>query len=190
MDPMKQLMCALCIISALSPLTHAKEIAGVEIPDYLTAENISLSLNGAGVRSKWMTNVYVGGLYLMQTTSDAANVLAADEPMAIKLHMVSGLVTSEKMKGSLRAGFESARDGGSAAFVPQFERFAAVFDEKIRQGDVFDLLYLPGKGIEIYKNNELKDSLSGGVELKKVLFGIWLIGEQPRDSLRQAMLGG
>ena len=187
---MNQLICALCIMSALSPLTHAKEVAGIDIPDDLAVEDVSLSLNGAGVRSKWMTNVYVGGLYLMQAAADASRVLAADEPMAIKLHMVSGLVTSEKMKNSLRDGFEAAREVESVGFVSQFERFAAVFDEKIRQGDVFDLLYLPGKGIEIYKNNELKDSLSGGVELKRALFGIWLIGEQPRDPLKQAMLGG
>ncbi len=187
---MNQMISALCILFALSPLTHAKQVAGIEIPDHLAAEGVSLSLNGAGVRSKWMTSVYVGGLYLTQAAVDAANVLAADEPMAIKLHMVSGLVTSERMKTSLRDGFEAARDADGHRFVPQFEKFAAVFDDNIRQGDVFDLLYLPGKGIEIYKNSELKDSLTGGVELKRALFGIWLIGEQPQDPLKQAMLGG
>ena len=189
MNIMKRLITALTLTLALAPMAEAKKVADVEIPDTLTAEGTQLNLNGAGVRTKWFMDIYVGGLYLAQPSHDAANIVKADEPMAIKLHMVSGMVTSDKMKSSTMEGFENATGGNMAPIKPQIDKFISVFDEEIKQGDEFDLVYVPSKGVEIFKNGDLKDTVDGGMEFKKALFGIWLSDKPAQENLKKSMLG-
>ena len=44
-----------------------------------------LILNGSGVRTKTLFELYVAGLYLTHSENDAATIIAADEPMAIRI---------------------------------------------------------------------------------------------------------
>ncbi|MBU6237569.1 MAG: chalcone isomerase family protein [Planctomycetes bacterium] len=46
-----------------------------------------LQLNGAGVRTKTLVQIYESGLYLLKPTKDASVVLAADELMAIRVRI-------------------------------------------------------------------------------------------------------
>jgi hypothetical protein len=189
MKKMKQVISALILSAMLSPLSFAKEVAGVQIDDSLNAAGTKLSLNGAGIRSKWMMDVYVGGLYLPAAGKDAAKIIAADEPQAIKLHMVSGLVSSEKMVKATMEGFENSTNNNIAPIKDEVDAFMGVFKEEISENDQFDLVYVPGKGVEVYKNAELKDTV-GDLNFKKALFGIWLSDKPAQDSLKKSMLGG
>ena len=58
----------------------------------------------------------------------------------------------------------------------------------IAEGDVFDIVYVPGTGVESYKNGKLQSTIKG-LDFKKALFGIWL-SKKPADvNLKKAMLG-
>ncbi len=186
---MKQLLTVFVLSLALSPLANAATVADVDIPDTLDSSGSELMLNGAGVRSKWFIDVYVGGLYLAEASQNAAEIVNADQPMAIKLHMVSGLVTSEKMQTTTKEGFVNATGGNTAPIQAQIDQFMSAFDEEIMENDVFDLVYVPGKGVDVYKNEELLDTVSGGVDFKQALFGIWLSDKPAQESLKKAMLG-
>ena len=48
---MKRAISALVLTLALSPLSYAKEVAGVNIQDSISAAGTNLQLNGAGIRS-------------------------------------------------------------------------------------------------------------------------------------------
>jgi hypothetical protein len=185
---MKKLL-ALCMGIILSAaLCQAKEIAGITMPDTLQIEAQSLALNGAGVRTKFFMDMYVGGLYLKQKQADAGKIIAADEPMALRLHILSGLITSEKMEAATREGFANATAGAIAPFAEKIETFIAVFREQINKEDVFEFAYLPGLGTVISKNGKLKGSIPGA-EFKKALFGIWLCAKPAQESLKAQMLG-
>lgn len=108
---MKLLISVLTLTFALFSTAQAREIADVEIPENLSADSTQLVLNGAGVRTKWFMDIYVSALYLAQPSTDATAIMSADEPMAVKLHMVSGLITSDKMKTAVMEGFEGATGG-------------------------------------------------------------------------------
>ena len=73
------------------------EIGGVSLSDTLKLGDTSLVLNGGGIREKFWLDLYVGGLYLTQKESNAQAIIDANQPMAIYLEIVSGLITSEKM---------------------------------------------------------------------------------------------
>lgn len=186
---MKQVISALILSVLFAAPSFAKEVAGVKIDDSISADGKQLSLNGAGIRTKWFMDIYVGGLYLPANTNDANKVIETDEPQAIKLHMVSGLVTSEKMQKATMEGFENATGGNVAPIKDEVDAFMAVFEEQISENDQYDLVYVPGKGVEVYKNAELKDTI-GDLNFKKALFGIWLSDQPAQEDLKKSMLGG
>ncbi|ARU57662.1 chalcone-flavanone isomerase [Oleiphilus messinensis] len=185
---MKQVITAFVLSMVLSPLAMAKEVAGVNIDDTMSAAGKTLNLQGAGIRTKWFMDIYVGGLYTASGSRDAMAVINADEPQAIKLHMVSGLVTSEKMQSATNEGFVNATGGNVAPIKADIDAFMGVFQEEIKENDVFDLVYVPSKGVEVYKNAKLKDTI-GDMTFKKALFGIWLSDNPAQDDLKKAMLG-
>ncbi|MBN2282254.1 MAG: chalcone isomerase family protein [Deltaproteobacteria bacterium] len=176
---------ALCLIA--SPAVAA-DIAGIVMPETLTAGNAPLLLNGAGVRTKFFMDLYVGGLFLQEKSSDAEVIINADEPMAIRLHIISSMITSERMEEATREGFENATDGNTAPIQTEIENFISVFKEKINVNDVYDLVYAPGSGVEAYKNETLIATIPG-LEFKKALFGIWLCDKPAQKSLKKEMLG-
>ena len=167
---------------------HAKMMAGIELPQVMETPQTALLLNGAGIRTKFFLDLYVGGLYLKQKNSQAQKIIEADEPMAIKLHIVSSMITSEKMENATREGFEKATKENTKPIQLQIEEFIAVFKEEIKENDIYDLVYLPGKGVEVSKNGKLYTTIEG-LPFKQALFGIWLGEEPAQQSLKKAMLG-
>jgi len=178
-------MLMLCSIAVSG---EARDITGVS-PNTITCNGTTLTLNGAGVRTKFFMDLYVGALYLAAPQSDPVKILAADEPMAIRLQILSGLITSEKMESATREGFHNATSGNTAALHNLIEQFIAVFREKIEKGDVYEMVYVPREGTRIYKNTALKTTIPG-LPFKKALFGIWLCDKPAQESLKQQMLGG
>lgn len=189
MNAIKNLIAGAAIALSISTISQAATVANVEIPDTMEAAGTDLRLNGAGIREKWFFNVYVGGLYLPESMNDGAAIVAADKPMAVKLHMVSGMVTSEKMKDATMEGFESSTGGDMAPLQKEIDQFMSAFDEEIQENDVFDLVYVPGTGIEIFKNEELIQTVKSDKKFKEAVFGIWLSDKPAQEDLKMAMLG-
>lgn len=167
----------------------ALEVEGVDIPETMAAQDMQLRLNGAGIRTKFFFNLYVGALYLKTPRSEGSALVKADEPMAIRLHVLSKLITSEKMEKATREGFVQSTEGNTEKIEDRIESFIAVFkEEEIAKGDVFDLIYLPGQGTLACKNQEVLATVPG-LDFKKALFGIWLSDHPVQKSLKQGMLG-
>lgn len=167
----------------------AGEVKGVYIPESLSAGDVQLQLNGAGVRNKFFLNLYVGALYLEVPSDKDQEIVSADEPMAIRLHILSKLITSEKMEKATREGFVQATNGDTSQIQERMEEFISLFKrEEIIKGDVFDFAYRPEKGILAYKNEELMARVKG-LDFKKVLFAIWLGHDPVQESLKDKMLG-
>ncbi|MCL7945269.1 chalcone isomerase family protein [Marinobacter sp. ATCH36] len=179
---------SLLLTAALSAPATALTVEGVDLPDTYSAMDTELKLNGAGTRSKWFMDLYIGGLYVPKTISDGQAIINADEPQAITLHIISGMITSDKMKSATMEGFENSTDGDLSAIQNDVDTFLDVFSEEIKDGDAFDLVYLPGEGVRVLKNGEARGTI-GDLEFKKALFGIWLSDEPAQEDLKEKMLG-
>jgi len=179
---------SLLLTAALSAPASALTVEGVDLPDTYSAMDTELKLNGAGTRSKWFMDLYVGGLYVPETIDDGQAIINADEPQAITLHIISGMITSDKMKSATMEGFENSTGGDLSAIQDDVDTFLDVFSEEIKDGDVFDLVYLPGEGVRVLKNGEERGTI-GDLEFKKALFGIWLSDEPAQEDLKEKMLG-
>lgn len=179
----------LLIITLLTVFTTSaqKEVGGVTLPATEVFDGQTLILNGAGVREKLWIDLYAAGLYLGQKTKDANVVLEGDQPMALKLHIVSKLISSNKMVDAVTEGFENSTNGNTAPIQPQIDKILGFFKEDIKKNDVFDLVYIPSRGIVAYKNGQEKGVVKGK-EFKKALFGIWLSNRPADDDLKKNLL--
>ncbi|HXH17811.1 MAG TPA: chalcone isomerase family protein [Chitinophagales bacterium] len=178
------------IFSLLSlPLFSQTIIEGKSFPNTLNTEKGTLVLNGGGVREKLWIDVYVAALYLTSRSNNAAQIIQADQPMAVRMHIVSGMVNSENMSEAVHEGFEKSTNRNTAPLKDKIEAFIQVFKEPIKVDDVFLIVYLPGEGIKIYKN-EMYKAVIQGLDFKKALFGIWLGDTPVSTGLKKGMLGG
>lgn len=164
------------------------EVAGVKVPETINYGGEELILNGAGVREKFWMDMYAGALYLNKKNNDATAILNANDPKAIKLHIVSSLITSEKMIEAVNEGFESSTRGNTAPMRDKIDQFKSFFNDKIEKNDVFDIVYLPQQGVNVYKNGNKVGNIKGN-KFAKALFGIWLSAKPADDDLKEAMLG-
>ncbi|MDX1696179.1 MAG: chalcone isomerase family protein [Ketobacteraceae bacterium] len=172
-----------------SVAASATEVGGVELPEKISVENNELALNGAGIREKFFFDLYVGSLYLKEKQKDASAIISDDELMALRLNIISDMITSEKMTNATLEGFENATGGDMAPLQDQINEFLATFKEEIKKGDTFEMVYVPEEGVKIFKNNKHAKTISG-LEFKKALFGIWFSDKPAQKSLKEGMLGG
>ena len=174
----------------VSSATVAKTLAGVSVPGTLVMEDQKLTLNGAGIRTKFFMDMYVGALYTTQKTNNADEVLNIKAPVAVKLNIVSGLISSEKMADAVEDGFKKSTNDNVAPFRDRLDSFIAVFKkDAIKKGDQFTLMVVPGKGVDVFKNGQKLANIKGD-DFSKALLGTWL-GKTVADSdLKKAMLNG
>jgi Chalcone isomerase-like len=178
------------IILILGCLTAQSQItvSGVTMPRKVMIGPSQLTLNGAGIREKLWIDLYVAGLYVKAKTNDAKSIINDDNPTAIKLHIVSSLITSKKMLDAVDEGFQKSTNKNTSPIKLEIEAFKVAFKEEIKVDDVYDIVYVPSKGTIILKNGKLSGTIKG-LAFKKALFGIW-IGDDPADkNLKKSLLG-
>ena len=186
---MKNLILAALTVFSFTFAQAQTRVDDVTLDNKISLEGTNLVLNGAGMRTKVVFDLYVGGLYLQSKSSDATSIINADETMSMKLNIVSRLVSSKKMTGAVDDGFLASMNGDTSALADKIETFKSFFSDKIVKGNIFDIAYIKGKGSVVYKNGKQVGVIEG-LDFKKALFAIWL-GAEPADSdLKDAMLKG
>ncbi len=187
---MKRLLISLSLIAAFSAFSaDARRVAGIEIPETLESGGALLILNGAGIRTRYFLDIYVGGLYLKERSTDAAAIMEADELMAIRLRIVTGLITNDRMQKSMEEGFQKSTRRNTAPIREEIDALIDVYDEEINDEDIFELVYLPGQGLTVYKNGVFRATIECKLPFKRALFGIWISDQPVQTNLKNDMLG-
>jgi hypothetical protein len=187
-SPGKAAPLLLFLVLFSQPLS-ARAIEGATVPEQLEIQGRQLILNGAGMREKWIFDIYAAALYLERKTRSAERVLTARQPMAIRLQLLSRLVDREAMAEAAMQGFSSSTGGDIGPIRSRVDRFVSVFTrEDVVEGDVFEMVYLPGCGVRAYKNGRHLSTIEGW-DFKKALFGIWLSDDPVQRSLKRELLG-
>ncbi|MBI3502576.1 MAG: chalcone isomerase family protein [Bacteroidetes bacterium] len=175
------------ILLVLSFFAQAQtKINGIIFSDTYTAGKDKLVLNGGGTREKFWMDMYVAGLYLTEKNKDAQKIIDANSSMAIRICIVSGLITSSRMTEAVDEGFKKSTDGHPEKFSDQIAKFKSAFSEEIKKTDVFDIVYT-GEKVSIYKNGKSKAEIDG-LDFKKAVFGIWLGKEPVQENLKEELL--
>ena len=183
----KYTLLSLFLLLMLSVPLQAMELAGITMPDSLENKGKNLVLNGAGTRTKFFLKLYVGGLYLAERSQDGGGIIEADSPMTLRLHITSSAITSKKMETATREGFYKATQGNPEPIQQKIEQFISVFQDSIKENDIYSLAYSPEKGVEVFKNGALHSTITG-LPFKQALFAIWLGAKPAQESLKKKML--
>ena len=164
-----------------STLKAQKTISGVTLPRKVMSGKTTLNLNGGGIREKLWIDLYVAGLYVKVKSNDANQIINSDERMSMRIQIVSSLITSEKMSDAIEDGFRKSTNKNTKKLRERIDAFKAVFLAKeLKDGDIFDIVYVPGTGVVIYTKKKIAAKIKG-LDFKKALFGIWL-GKKPVDN--------
>lgn len=165
----------------------ARELAGVTVPDATALDGGDPAvLNGAGVRAKFLVDVYVAALYLPRKTRDAASVLSADTPKRMTLHFVRDL-DGDAIVTAWNDGFAANSSATErAALRSRIDQFNAAFPA-LKRGDVVTLDFARSRGTRVAINGETK-SVIAGADFAQALFAIWLGAKPISAALKQALL--
>jgi hypothetical protein len=169
-------------IFSLTPLYAA------DLPSKMEYQGASLILNGHGYRVKFFMKVYESSLYLKSASSNAEEIMNKDAAMAVRIDVVSSLVTPEAMKTALNEGLEKSTGNNTGPIIKEIEQLNSTFNSEVGSGDFYEFIYLPDAGTNVLKNSEYIDTIPG-IEFKKAFFGIWISNNPIQKNLKKAMLG-
>src|SRR5207253_10459442 len=136
--------------------TQARTLAGVELPDTVVVDGITLHLNGMGLRTATRLRIkaYVGALYLEERSSDPATVIDSRQRKRVTMKFLRDI----DRRNLTSHWAESLRNVGGKAMEPSITRFTSLIDD-VKKGDTLSFTARPGAGVEV----TLRDAVRGTV---------------------------
>ncbi len=166
----------------------AREIGGVDLPDRMELAGHRLVLNGVGIRTKFIFDVYAGGLYLESPCHEAARVIEENAPMLVRMHFIYEGIAPEKMQHGWQKGFTRLAPDAGPDLRRAMERFKSFFTATVHENDIYDISWLPKSGLAVRLNDKLLGRINS-LALKRVLFTIWFGPDPADEDLKEGMLG-
>ena len=186
----KSLLVIGCVLVLAQPAL-ALDVSGVKVEEVVKVANVDLKLNGAGVRHKNFFKVYVAALYLTETKTNVADVLATNGPRRLTLSMLRD-VSSEAFGQSFMEGLnKNSSKSEKSRMIGQMQKFGEMFASipELKKGDVVTVEWIPNVGSVCSHNGKRVAEPFPDLAFFNALLKIWL-GEQPADSsLKRQLLG-
>jgi len=169
---------------------HGAEVAGVRIDDKTQVESRDLVLNGAGLRKKFVFNVYVIGLYLPEKKNDAAAVLQLAGPKRAAIHMLRNVKADDFTEALVDGLRENHSEADFRKLEPRVKELADIMAEvkEAKKGMAIALDWT-GSETRLLVDGKQAGKAIAGEDFYRALLRIWL-GEHPvQDDLKKALLG-
>ena len=191
---MKRFIATLAVTAALGiGAAHAAEVSGVKVADTArVGAGPELVLNGLGVRSRMMFDVYAAGLYLTEKKTNAADVLALGGPKRVSLTMMRD-VGADQLAESLIEGIKlNSSPAELEKMKPQLDELMATMKAvgQAKKGDLITLDFAPDVGTRVGVNGKEVGKPIAGADFYRALLKIWLGDKPVQDNLKKALLGG
>lgn len=179
---MKRVLLTAALLAAPA---FAAELEGVTSADSMTVEGKTLTLNGMGLRRKFIINVYVASLYVEHASKNAGDILKADEVRRVELKMLRDL-DQKTIVEAIRTGFEKNAGKNMDALKERLDKFVEKIPD-VKKGAALVVQYVPGKGTRVEGG---KDSyVAEGKDFADALFSVWIGASPVDDGLKKGMLG-
>lgn len=178
--------------SILSMSVQAQTVADIEIADTVShsSQSTKLVLNGAGIRTKFIFDIYIGSLYLKKKRRGASEnaIYKASGEKRISMHFLYDEISKEKLVNGWNDGFKNnLSDNELVKFKDKISQFNDLFIA-VKKGDVINLNFIPTTGTRVVINGKSQGLIQGD-EFFTALLKLWL-GDEPADyDLKEAMLG-
>lgn len=184
---MKRILYA-AVFAAFASSASAAELAGVALPDSEQVGGQELVLNGLGLREKAWIDVYVGALYLPETTDTAETAINMQGPSRMVMHFVRD-VPADKIVDGWNDGFHNNNEKAAVEGLgDRLEKFNSFFSNDIKEGEAVLLDYVPGEGTKVSIAGEEKGVIEGE-DFNSALRAVWLGPKPPSRDFQKGLLG-
>ena len=178
----------LSFLLLLAPLmANAAEVEGVKIDDKARVADTELSLTGAGLRRRFVFQVYAIGLYVQDRKADP---ISQPGPKRVHIHMLRD-VGAEPFIDALADGIKANHTEAEArALEPRVKQLgAAVAEMKEAKKGTTIALDWNGKATQLVVDAKPAGQPIPGEDFYRALLRIWL-GDRPvQDDLKKSLLG-
>jgi hypothetical protein len=189
---MKNIMGALLLCLSVQAFAGTVTVGGVGLDDKITVNRKALVLNGAGIRTKLIFDVYVGALYLSQKKNSPDDIFADQGPKRVELHILRHLAASDFMDAFNKAINANHTPEEYAPLAARLLRFGRSFREvgEVDKGSLIILDFVPETGMTVLTVNRKEITRIEGADFFNAMLKIWLGKNPVQDSLKKEMLGG
>ena len=161
-------------------------VKGVTFQPQLVRDGRTLSLNGAGVRTKVIFKVYAAALYVGTLSKDAVALLSAAQPKLMELVFLRS-VDGQAVSEAIMKGFEKNSKDKLTSLSSRLGKFRGLIPD-FKKGDRISFVYAQGEGVAVEVNDSAKGRVEGD-DFAEALFRCWL-GDVPADPLLKKGLIG
>lgn len=172
--------------------TQPVTVEGATFAGAVTIADTPLQLNGVGLRAVAWLKGYAAALYLPRKVTTVAQVLAQSGPKRLQLRMLVDVGAEEFVKAFHKGVSRNSSPADAARLAERMVRFDTQVRSlgKLRKGDVVDLDFLPGRGLQMSRNGTARFDPIAGDDLYAALLRCFL-GERPADAeMKVGLLGG
>lgn len=165
------------------------EILGVKFPTEKTIAGKTLKLNGVSYLKKFgFVKVYAVGLYLENPTKDPKEVIESEQVKYMLTHYLTSKATAKKIS----EGFiELMEEGNPKDLVDanraDIDKYASWLDKDMKPGLTSESLYVPGKGITLTYQGQVKGTIPGNTFAQ--MYYRYNVGEKADKKIREGLLG-
>jgi hypothetical protein len=189
----KNVCIAIFLTVAQTSFAQALDVGGIKFEATNSVAGNSVTLNGAGFRTRFVFKVYAGGLYLPTKTSNADAAIKMAGAKRIRLVFLRELDTNEFGKLFVAGVKRNSTPMEFLAMVNGTVEMGKIFSaakNPLKPGDVVLMDYIPSKGTVITINERVYNAnIIPEPEFYAGLMRVWL-GKEPADAtLKENMLG-
>lgn len=173
-----------------APPIYASNLAGIVIPDeiYIQKHEQPLLLKGAGIRKKFIFDIYIGALYVTNIREDLNNILHSNSPKRIALYFLYDEVSREKLQQGWYDGFMKNNSDSMLEVLQERLSYSLTKFKTMKRGDIIYFDYSPNMGTSIFINNKQVGVIEG-FDFIQAILKVWIGNHPAQESLKLAMLG-
>jgi hypothetical protein len=171
----------------VAPALAAVEVAGVQVPETVTAGDKTLKLNGAGLRKRLVFKVYVAALYLETPSRDASAVVSSRGVKSMRLSILRNLKGTQ-VSDAIDEGFQRNSKDQQEKLRARLQKLEQMIPD-LKDGDDMTFVFLPEKGVQVSVRGTERGTIEGQ-DFADALLSVWLGPSPVQEDLKKALLGG
>lgn len=180
---------ALLALLALALAPQAAEVAGLKFDERVRVADAELALSGAGLRRRFIFDVYAMGLYVRDAKADPILQPGPKRILMRMLRNVDAATFTEALVDGMRPNHDAAT---MQALAPRIAELSGVMAElkQAKKGMTITLDWLPATGTQMTVDGGVTGAPIAGEDFYRALLRIWLGPKPVQDDLKKALLGG
>ncbi len=177
------------VLAALALPVQAAEVAGVRFADEAQVAGATLALSGAGLRQRFIFDVYAVGLYVADPKADRVTQGGAKRVAIHMLRDVDADTFSKALADGMRANHDEATMKALEGRIAELNAIMAEAKEA-KKGMAILLDWVPGTGTRVTLDGREAGRPIAGEDFYRALLRVWLGPKPVQADLKKSLLGG